>query len=60
MAANIEAQLDGAWAESDENCKNAFIVKGGKWDFREPRAMVGSSLQDGDTRGRSAFAISRR
>jgi hypothetical protein len=42
-AANSGVHLDGAWAESDESCKNAFVVKGGTWRFREPRDMFGSS-----------------
>jgi hypothetical protein len=42
-AANPGVHLDGAWAESDESCKNAFVVKGGTWRFREPRDMFGSS-----------------
>jgi hypothetical protein len=42
-AESLGPRLDGAWAESDESCKNAFTVTGGTWRFREPRDMFGSS-----------------
>ena len=57
MAANVEAQLNGAWAESDESCKNAFVVKGGKWDFREPRDMFGSSYIISGRRYEGPFGV---
>ena len=44
IAANAEAQLNGAWAESDENCKSAFVAEGQRWTFRQPRDMFGSSF----------------
>jgi hypothetical protein len=49
--------LDGAWAESDESCKNAFTVKGGAWRFREPRDMFGSSYIISGRRYEGPFGV---
>jgi hypothetical protein len=57
MAANVEAHLNGAWAESDESCKNAFIVKGGGWNFRQPRDMFGSSYIISGRRYEGPFGV---
>jgi hypothetical protein len=56
-AANVEAQLNGAWAESDENCKSAFVANGGRWNFREPRDMYGSSYIISGRRYEGPFGV---
>jgi len=56
-AAILGAHLDGAWAESDESCKNAFTVKGGAWRFREPRDMSGSSYIISGRRYEGPFGV---
>jgi hypothetical protein len=56
-AENLGVHLDGAWAESDESCKNAFTVKGGAWRFREPRDMFGSSYIISGRRYEGPFGV---
>jgi hypothetical protein len=54
---NVGVNLDGAWAESDESCKNAFTGKGGAWRFREPRDMFGSSYIISGRRYEGPFGV---
>jgi hypothetical protein len=56
-AAGDGVRLNGAWAESDENCKSAFVVKRGKWEFREPRDMFGSSYIISGRRYEGPFGV---
>jgi hypothetical protein len=58
-ARDISARLNGAWAESDENCRNAFVMKRGRWGFREPRDMFGSSFIISGRRYEGPFGVCR-
>jgi hypothetical protein len=44
VAGDIEGQLAGAWAEVGADCKDVFVSEAGKWKFREPRDMYGTSF----------------
>lgn len=57
IAANAEVRLNGAWAESDEGCKKAFVSKSGVWQFRAPRDMYGSSYIISGSRYEGPFGV---
>ena len=57
MAGTVEPRLNGAWAESDESCKKAFVGASGKLKFREPRDMYGSSFIVSGRRYEGPFGV---